>query len=58
MNNCLNCRHSYVEDIWKPPSCKLKNHEIVEDILFEPIGKSRLESGELVDCEDGMRYGD
>lgn len=58
MNDCLSCKHSYIEDIWKSPVCRLKNHEPVSIDIFNAVGKVRLNSGMLVDCEDGVKNGD
>lgn len=30
MKNCLDCKYSYIEDIWGDVECKLKNHYCIQ----------------------------
>lgn len=55
MNNCVECKFGRIENIWENPICRLKNHEPQHIDIFNAVDKVRLESGELVDCEDGVK---
>lgn len=39
MNDCLDCKHSYIEDIWNEVVCELKNHYCHQTEEYEYEGK-------------------